>query len=48
MNQVNETGKKDWINPPDKIVILDSKGGEQLASFGKNKNGVLTFRAKRT
>jgi hypothetical protein len=34
-------------NPLDKFLILDPDGGDTLATVGKNKNGVISFRAAR-
>lgn len=47
MNDVMTMGREDWTEPPDKVIILDPEGGDQLIGFGKDKNGRARFNAKR-
>lgn len=43
----NQLRRSDPTSPPDKFLILDPNGGDQLASVSADKNGVISFRAAR-
>lgn len=47
LSEVMTTKKDDWADPPNKVIIINPEGGEVLASFSKDKNGKLTFRAEK-
>lgn len=45
MNEIMNTQKADWVNPPDKIILVSEDGGIELASFSI-KGGFKAKRAK--
>lgn len=47
MTLANAQRRSDPITPPDKMLIINPNGGDELGTLNKNKNGVISFQAAR-
>jgi len=47
LNQARKLERSDWCNPTGKLEIISQDGGHVLASFAKQTDDKLVFRAKR-